>query len=65
MNFYMFSSRIKKKVFGNINLIRVVTINIHSTLLNAIVIEHLFHPKKLGTTISCGNIFHLNNGQGY
>ena len=61
----MFSSGMKKRGFENINSTRVVIINIHSTLLNAIVIEHLFHSKKPGTTTSCDNIFHFNSGQGY
>ena len=62
--FYMFSSKMKNMIFENINNTRVVTINIHSTLLNAIVTKHLFHPKEFNTT-PCGNIFCFHSGQGY
>ena len=38
----------KNRIFGNVNSIRVVAMDIHSTLLNAIITEYLFHPKELG-----------------
>ena len=64
-NFYVFSLRMKNEIFGNINCTRVVTMNIHSTLLNVIVTKHLFHRKELGTTTLYDNKFRFRNGQGY
>ena len=62
-SFYVFSLRMKNEIFGNVNSTRVVTMNTHSTFLNAIIVEHLFHPKELDTTTPCDNIFHFCSGQ--
>ena len=64
-NLYVLSFRILNRVLRDINSIRIITINDHSILGYPIIIQKLFHPKKLWVTTSSSNIFGLCNKQRY
>ena len=64
LNFNIFSLRMKDKIIRDVYSTQVVTHDIHDVLLNAIVTEHLLHPKKMDTT-SYYNILCFDNGEKY
>ena len=59
---YVFSSRMKNKIFGDVNGTRVVTMDTHSTLFNTIITKHLFHTKELGATTPYNDILYFPSG---
>lgn len=63
-NVNVFGSRMLNRIFGNIDCTHIVTENGHGPLIDAIVTQHLLHPKQLSAATADSYVFGFGRGQG-
>lgn len=61
-NVTVFGSKMLNGIFGNIDGTRIVTEDCHYSLTDAIVTQHLFHPKQLSVVTTYSYVFGLGCG---